>query len=309
MFTLRRSLLVLGTGVLGLVFPAASMAVTYQIKTTPIHKGSQGFELTLKIDQGIPTGYGGRYPNSVQGILFKHNGSATENDNYTFLGGKGHPLKFTPGKKLLQFAQIKGTFAKGRGSINMFFHATGSIHRVKVPSGCTGHGGKSRSGTLSGSKPGSFFLHADKLGTIEQKSFKATMSTAAFQCTKPTHGYDVLTTGNNPIYVDAHKASANALVSEEFDDSPHGNGWAFDYKYTISGLPSSDYTIDTWPNLKSATVKGGGAMSGTSATYSSPHSSNNATSGTMSGSLAETFASIGKVNAFQKPRSASQSRS
>lgn len=57
---------------------------TCQIKTTPIHKGSEGFQLTLSLKQGAPTGYGGRYANSASGILFKHNGSATENDNYTF---------------------------------------------------------------------------------------------------------------------------------------------------------------------------------------------------------------------------------
>ena len=71
-FNIRRSLVVLGAVVGGLVFPAVSMATTYQIKTTAIHKGSQGFKLTLAIHQGIPTGYGGRYPNSVAGILFKH---------------------------------------------------------------------------------------------------------------------------------------------------------------------------------------------------------------------------------------------
>jgi hypothetical protein len=46
-FTTRKSLLVLGTVVVGLALPAASMGATDQIKTTPIHKGSQGFQLTL----------------------------------------------------------------------------------------------------------------------------------------------------------------------------------------------------------------------------------------------------------------------
>src|SRR5438270_10339284 len=118
-FTVRRSLVVLGAVVGGLVFPAASMAVTAQIKTTPIHKG--GFLFTLWIKQGAPLGYGARNPNSVQGILFRHNGNATENDDYSFSGKNSGSLKFQPGAKpkALQFAKITGTFANGRGSINL----------------------------------------------------------------------------------------------------------------------------------------------------------------------------------------------
>src|SRR5690242_15609541 len=179
----------------GLVFPATSLATTDQIKTQAINKGP-GFKLTLAIHQGQPTGYGGRYPNSVAGVLFKHTTGGTENDNYSFSGSKKDPLKFQQGSKpaSLQFAKVTGTFGNSGGSINLTFHATGPAHNVSVPKGCTGHGGKARPGTLSGS----YILHADKLGTITQKSFKATLSSASFQCNKPTHGYDVQTTGFKP---------------------------------------------------------------------------------------------------------------
>jgi hypothetical protein len=311
-FTVRRSLVVLGAMVGGLVFPAASMAATKpvpcskpktgtcQIKTTPIHKGSKGFQLTLAIHQGQPTGYGGRYPNSVQGILFKHNGNATENDNYSFSSG----MKFSTGssRKALQFATISGTFAKGRGSIHLTFHATGSAHHVKVPKGCQGQAGESRTGTLSGS----YTLHADHLGTITQKSFKATISTASWQCNPKTHGYDVTTLKGNPL-VDIFKSSTGK-VTETIDNEPSGSGWVFSYEYKVTGLPSSNYNVQTSSNLKKATIKGGGGISG-SATYTSSHSSKRRTSGKVSGSLAANLASIGKVKAFAKSRTAAQTHS
>lgn len=314
-FDIRRSLVVLGAVVGGLVFPAVSMAAghvpcstpktaTCQIKTTSIHKGSQGFEFTLAIHQGIPTGYGGRYPNSADGILFKHNGNATENDNYSFSAGKGHPLNFSTGKstKPLQFATIKGTFAKGRGSINLTFHATGPAHHVSVPKGCQGTAGERRSGTLSGS----YTLHADKLGTITQKSFKATISTANWTCNPKTHGYDVTTLIGNP-YVDIFKSSTGS-VTETIDKEPNGSGWAFSYEYYVKGLPGSDYNVQTTSTLKKATIKGSGGISG-NATYSSSGSSKHRTKGHASGSLAVNMASIGVVKAFPKSRKATQTHS
>lgn len=302
-FTARRSLLVVGTVFAGLVFPAASMAATDQIKTTPIHKGSKGFELTLFFKEGMPTGYGGRFQNSVAAILFKHDKNATENDNYAFSATHSHPLKFKPANKSLQSAKITGTFANGGGSINMTFHGTGKTSKVKVPKRCTGHAGERRSGTLSGS----FTLHADHLGTITQKSFKATISTASFsQCTKSSRGYKVQTIGYKPAYISVLKSSTNK-VSEEFEVSSNGGGWVFDHTYTVSGLPSSDYSLNT-KRLNSGTVKGAGGISGT-AKYSSKGSSSRQTTGKMTGSLAVTFASIGKVVAFptKSGRAANQS--
>jgi hypothetical protein len=307
-FTVRRSSLVLGALVGGLVFPAASMAITYQIKTTPIHKGNQGFLFTLWIKQGGRAPYGGRNPNLVEAILFKHNGSTTENDNYTFSSTKSHPLKFKQGAnpQSLQFAKMTGTFANGRGSINLTFHASGPAHRVNVPNGCKGHGGERRSGKLGGS----FTLHADKLGTITQKTFqKATVSSAAFVCNKPTHGYDVETADFGEPFVDIFKSSSNK-VTETIEKEPNGNGWAFLYKYSVTGLPSTDYKIETTKNLKHAVVQGGGGITG-GATYTSQSrkAQTRHTKGTLSGTLAATFGALGHVQAFPHARKATQSRS
>jgi hypothetical protein len=310
-FTVRRSLVVLGAVVGGLIFPAASMAVTRlpcskkshvtcQIKTTPIHKGNKGFLFTAFIQQGSPAAYGGRNPTVIQNILFKHNGSATENDNYTFSSTHGRPLAFSTGTstRALQFVTIKGTFAKGRGSINMAFHATGSPHQVKVPKGCHGHGGESRSGKLSGS----YTLKADNLGTITQKTFqKATISTASIHCSPKSSGYEVQNMTGSP-FVDVFKNSSNK-VTETIQKEPNGNGWAFLYTYYAKNLPATDYKIG--PGLKTASITGADAISG-SAKYTSKKTGKHKTTGTISGSLAVTFASIGQVKAFPKPRRAEQ---
>lgn len=319
-FTARRSLLVVGTVLAGLVFPAASMGgadhaaahrlppcaphpghrlvATCQIKTTPIHKGSKGFDLTVFFKEGALTGYGGRFANSVAGILFKHTGNATENDNYAFSGG----IKFTVSKSPLQSATMTGKFAKGRGKMHLTFHATGKPSPAKVPKGCSGQAGTKRTGTLKGS----FTLHADNLGTITQKSFKATISTASYQCNKPTHGHDVQTVGFKPAWIDVFK-NATGSVSEEFEVALGGTKWTIDHTYTVSKLPSSDYSFNS-KTLNKATVHGGGGISGT-ATYTSPGHSSRHTTGTMSGSLAVTYASIGKITAFPKKRAAKQSNS
>jgi hypothetical protein len=290
----------------GLVFPATSLATTDQIKTKPINKGP-GFHLTLAIHQGQPTGYGGRYPNSVAGVLFKHTTKGTENDNYSFSGSKAHPLKFQQGSKpaSLQFAKVTGTFGNSGGSINLTFHATGPAHHVSVPKGCTGHAGQSRPGTLSGS----YVLHANKLGPITQKSFQATISSASFQCNKATHGYDVQTTGFKPAWLDVFKSSSTAPVSEEIEVSKGGTSdWVYEYTFKVSGLLTSHYKINTTSNLSKATVIGGGAITGT-ANYTSTKKSSHQTVGNMSGSLAVTFASIGNVKVFPSSRSAKQSHS
>jgi hypothetical protein len=308
-FTVRRSSLVLGSVVVGLAFPAASMAATDTVSTTPIHKGSQGFMLRLTIQQGPPTGYGGRYPNAVTATLVKKSdsGHATETDTYTFSGQQKH-LKFTTGSKALQYVKITGKATNGDGSINMAFHATGKPVHFKVPNGCfsdTGaSGGTKRSGTLSGS----YTLHANKLGTIKQKSFKATISNISWTCSRPTHGYEVQTLTGNP-YVDVFRG-AKGKVTETIDDSGRVGGpvaWSFEHSFIVRGLPSSDYKLST-THLNTATVKGAGGITGT-ATYSSTKSSSHKTTGTMKGSLAAPFVSIGKLNAFPKTRSATQSHS
>lgn len=296
----RRSLLVLGTVVVGLAFPAASMAAkaTDQITTAGVTK-AKGFKLSLDIKQGQLTGYGGRYPNSVLGLLNKTNGHATQSNQYTFSSFGGRVLKFK-GSKDLSSASMKGTFAKGRGSINMTFHATGKEYRVKLPHGCQGNGGYRRLGTLKGT----YKLHADNLGTITVKSFKATLSTTSFTCNKPTHGYDVQTIGGNP-YVDIFKPSSSGAVTETIYQSSSGNGFAFIHEYIAKNEPSSAYSVGS--GLKKATIKGVGGISG-SASYTSKQSNSHHTTGTVSGSLAVTMATIGKVTAFPSKRSAKQSK-
>jgi hypothetical protein len=290
-------LLVLGTAVVGLAFPAGAMAATEQITTKAVTK-TDGFRLQVKVVQGAPTGYGGRYPNSVAGILNRTNGHATQANNYAFSSFGVHTLTFK-GSRDLSSAKISGTFVNGRGSINMTFHATGTKYHVSVPKGCTGHGGYRRLGTLTGS----YTLHADKLGTITQKSFQATLSTASFQCSKPSHGYDLQTIGGNP-YVDIFKSKTGS-VSELIEKSGSGNGWAITHTYSVKGEPSTDYKVGK--NLKTATVTGAGGISG-KASYTATHTiSSNQTTGTMSGSLAVTMATIGKVPAFPSKRSAKQS--
>lgn len=288
----------------GLAFPAASMAVTAQIKTTPIHKGSQGFQLTLWLKQGTPAPYGGRNPTVVQGILFKHSGNATENDNYTFSSTPGRKITFKAGAnpKTLQFAKVSGTFAHNGGALSLTFKATGPAQHVNVPKGCKGHAGERRTGTLSGS----FMLNANNLGTITQKTFKnATISSAAFTCNKSTHGYDLRTTDFGQTFVDVYKSPSNK-VTETIQDEPNGNGWAFLYTYYVKGLPSSDYTVGA--GLKTAHVTGASGISG-KAKYSSSKKSSRKTTGKLSGTLAATFAAIGPVKPLAKTRKAEQTHS
>jgi hypothetical protein len=308
-------LLVLGIVVLGLALPATSAAgvnpcsqsdvqATCQINTTPIHKGSKGFELTLSITQQVQEGYGGPVKvNSLAGVLFRHRGQATESDYYSPFGSRRHPLEFSWGgtrTRPLQFVKIKGTFADGRGSINLTFHATAPARHVTVPKGCWGHGGRRRPGILSGS----YTLRADKLGTITQKSFKATITTAAYTC-NPAHAYGVQTDASHHLpLLFVLKPSSTGLVTETIDAFNDGNAGFFQYSYTVSGLPSSDFTLNP-STLNRGHVIGAGGISDT-ATYTSKHSSTIGTTGRMSGSLAVTFASIGRATPFPISRAAQE---
>lgn len=313
-FTIRRSSLVLGTVVAGLAFPAASMAKapictkhntkqpTCQIATSPIHKGSHGFMLSLKIDEGQLTGYGGRYPASVGGTLVKttDGGHATETDTYSFSSTRSHKLTFSGN---LSSASMNGTFANGRGSIHLTFHATGKATHVTVPKGCTSDTGINTGTRRTGKISGTYTLHADKLGTITQKVFKkATISSVFWSCNPRTHGYEVQTPTGSP-FVDVFMGP-KGKVSEEIEHQTSGSGWAFDNGYTVRDQPSSVYTLNK-SKLNTASVKGAGAITGT-AKYTSSHSSSHQTSGKMSGTLAVTLAAIGKVTAFPAPRNATQ---
>lgn len=299
-FTVRRSLVVLGAVVGGLVFPAISTATPYQITTSPIHKGSKGFMLSLNFRE-IPTGYGARYI-SLAGILAKTSGNASENDTYAFSATKKYPVKFTGN---LSSATINATFANGRGSAKLTWHATGKLTHITVPKGCKSdiagvHRGRRRTGTLSGS----FTLHADKLGPITQKGFKkATIQTVFWTC-HPHMTYQVQTAVGVP-YVNAFMGPSGK-VTEQIEQSTNNfsQGWAFTHTFSIRGLPSSDYSLNK-AKLNSATVKGAGGIRGT-AKYTSSQSSSHQTKGKMSGSLAVTLASIGPVTAFKNGRPALQ---
>jgi hypothetical protein len=283
----------------------SELQATCQIKTTPTHEGSRRFELTLLVTQQIFYAYGGPVKtSSFAAVLSRHQGQMTESDSYSFLAGSGHPLTFSWGErsaKPLQFAQIKGTFGNGRGSIDLTFHPTGPARYVGVPKGCGGHGGRRRPGTFIGS----FTLYADKLGAITHKSLKATISTASYTCNLPTPGYGVQTDASHelPLLI-VRKPSSTGPVSETIDVFRNWNGGFYTHTYTVSGLPSSDFTLDT-STLSTGQVKGAGGISGT-ATYNSTHSSTQLTVGRMGGSLAVTFASIGKVTPFPSSRAAEE---
>ena len=312
----RRWSLVLGLAVVGCVFPAVSEAginpcsdsdveATCHIKTTPIHEGSRGFELTLFIGQEIVYGYGGVYKaSSWAGDLSRREDQAAENDEYTFRGWRGHPLQISWGGKSttpLTFAKIKGTFANGRGSIDLTFHPTGRARHVSVPGGCRGHGGQRRRGTLSGS----YTLRADRLGTITQRSFEATISTADYTCGVRRHEYGVETNASHQLpMLEASKPTPSGPVSETIDVFRYDKDGSFDHSYTVSGLPSSDFQFDP-STLNAGEVTGAGAISGT-ATYSSTYSSSRLTTGRMRGNLAVTFASIGRASPFPRGRAAEE---
>jgi hypothetical protein len=293
-----RGRLVLGTLMVGLAFPASSAATAPdQIITKAIRNGGLGFKLTLSIYEGSR-----KIPNRINAILFRHTPKGTENDNYLFSGGAGHPLRFITGTRPLDFARITGRFADREGSIDLTFHATGPARHVTVPRGCTGHGGERRPGTLSGS----FRLRADNLGTVRQESFQASISSASFVCNERAHGYELQTSGVTPAGVDVFK-ERTGLVSERFDVLGGGNGWQVDHSYTVSGLPPYDYTFNR-SKLNRGHVFGGGGISG-AATYSSRQSNAQHTIGWLRGSLAVRFASIGRVNALRGSRRARQSHS
>ena len=319
-FTVRRTLVLLGVFGVGVAFITASrvraaptaavnpcsqsdLRATCQLETTPIQVGSKGFELRLSVVQGIAFGYGAPAKvTSLSAVLFRRSGQATETDTYNPLTGRGRRLSISWGSKSmapLQFAQIKGTFVDGLGSINLTFDATGSIRHVAVPKGCRGRGGDRRAGILSGS----FTLHADKLGTITQKSFRATISTAAYTCYQAKRGYGVETDSSDHLpMLTVSKPTARGRVSETIDAFSGKPGAFIYHTYTVSGLPSSDFTLNP-STLSSGHVIGGGGISG-SATYTSTGSSTEYTVGRMAGSLAVTFASIGRATPFPSSRAA-----
>jgi hypothetical protein len=292
---IRRRWIVLGAGFVGLAFPAGAMAATEHIVTSTVTK-TQGFKLRLTLQQGGPTGYGGRFPNETTADLNRTQGHATQSNEYTFKTG----MKFK-GSANLGYGHMQGTFAQGRGSINMTFHATGSTFTVHVPKGCQGVGGKARRGNLTGT----FKMKADNLGTITVKSIGATLSTASYTCGKSPHGYTVFTSGGK-IYMQAYKPTSTGPVQEEISVTGNTHGFAFFHTYSVVNEPSSDYSFAT--NLSTATVTGAGGISG-SVSYTGSAEKFRKSRGHLSGDLAVTMATIGKVTPFATTRSALQQKS
>jgi hypothetical protein len=289
----RRPLLVLVTALVGLTFPAAAMAADV-LTTTGVAK-EKGFRLSLRIVQGGVAGYGGVTPNTVSGSLTKKSGHATQLDDYGFF----HGIDFTAASDLSS-ATVTGTFADGRGSISMTFHATGPLVNAGGPKGCSRVPQQERRGVLKGS----YTLHADRLGTIRQKSFMATLSTTDYSgWIAPIHGLELFTyyTGRPSVLVS--KPSPTGRVSEMIQVSKgrDSTDWGITYSYLVTGLPSSDYRVGS--RLSTAKVTGGGGISGT-ATYSgtkgasTPRHSHS--KGTVAGILAVTMAAIGRVTPFAK---------
>lgn len=282
--------MVLGASLIGLALPASAMgAVTQHVVTNKVN-GPSGFKVSFTVQQGQPTGYGGRYPPVVIVNVNQTSGSATQANQYTFSKG----IHFT-GSTSFKGGHFQGTFAKGRGSLNMTFHPKGSTFTAKVPSGCRGKGGKARRGTLSGS----FTLKADKLGTIKIKNVAATLSNASYTCNPPTKGVNIFAPPTAKVGVNAYQGGGKDRI--QIFSLTRGSGYNFLHSYTINVASSTnDYTFA--PDLSSATLTGSNGIQG-SATFTGTHKvSSKKYTGTMSGpSFSATMKAIGTVTPFAKP--------
>lgn len=283
----RRRLVVLVAALVGLTFPAGAAA---DVLTTTAVAKEKGFKLSLRIVQGGVAGYGGVTPNTVTGTLTKQSGHATQVDDYGFYDG----IVFRAARNL-STANVTGTFADGRGSITMTFHATGSLVHAGGPKGCSRVPQQRREGVLKGS----YILHADRLGTIRQRSFTATLSTTDYSgCIPSMHGFDLFTDYTNRPTVLISKPGPTGRVSEliEVERGRNTSHWGITYSYLVTGLPSSDYKVGS--RLSSAKVTGAGGISGT-ATYSGTKGSSTSgrknSRGRLAGSLAVRMAPIGLV--------------
>jgi hypothetical protein len=284
----RRPLLVLVAALVGLGFPAGAMGADV-LTTTGVAK-EKGFKLSLRIVQGGQAGYGGVTPNSVTGRLTKKSGHATQLDDYGFF----HGIDFTAATNLSS-ATVRGTFANGRGSISMTFHATGPLVNARGPKGSRGIHQQKRQGVMKGS----YTLRADRLGTIRQRSFTATLSTTDYSgCIPPIHGFDLFTdyTGRPTVLIS--KPSPTGHVSEliEVARGRSTTYWGITYSYIVTGLPSSDYKVG--PKLSRAKVTGAGGILGTASYSGTRGAAGKVSRGTITGSLAVTMAPIGRVRPF-----------
>ncbi len=292
LFTFRRSLLLLGSAIVALAFPAAALAKLYSFHTTGVKK-NHGFRVSLS---GFNTnaGYGAPNQTTFTVTLKRISGHATQTAAYAF----SKKIKLV-GTKNLGSGHIKGTLPDGRGSISMRFHATGSVSRASVPKGCSGTPGKKRSGTWSGR----LSLKADKLGTVRIKSEKGSISTAIYQCAPNVKGY-LLEATHSEYYVTASKPSAKGSVREMIQVTKNGGGYGFTYTYAAANEPTHDYTLDT-AKLSTAKVTGAGGIKG-KASYTGRKSSSHSY-GKLTGTMYVKMAAIGLVKPFASAKNHSMS--
>jgi hypothetical protein len=291
--------------VVALAFPAAASAAgTTEWLFTGKVKKNEGFELSLR---ALPNSR--HHPTTVDAFLHRRSGSGVgsvfQDSDYTFHSG----LTLFGSKKLAS-AHIVGTFAGKRGSINMRFTATGAATTVPVQKGCVGTPGKKRKGALTGS----FVLKADKLGTVNLGSVRATLVRPPHitACAGPRGVQESRDAGRQRHYLynsPPHRGEANgfrvlafkpagtAPTREEIDMFNQRNGFSAYYKYAVYA-PRTNYTFSR--NLSSATlngyagIKGTANYSGTSAGKSGIRSSK----GMLNGNLSVDMAAIGTVEPF-----------
>ena len=290
--TIRRSLLVVVTAAVGLMFPAGAMAYDHAITTAGVAK-KDGFRLSLNIVQAhrcLPggCGYGGGPSGpSVTGVLARKRGHVTQSASYDSLR-----IKFTNSNNLSS-ATVKGTFANGHGSINMTFSATGPVIHKKA---CDGEVLQGRRGVLNGT----YTLNAGRFfGRVTQKLFTATLWNGPNpEGCSPRPRYQLLTKRLPSVAVS--KARGTGLVSEAIAVTKAG----IVYSYLVTGEPARDYEIGS--KIRSATVTGAGGISGT-ATYSATKGRPRRSWGTLSGRFAVTMTAIGRVRPLANgPRGAIQ---
>ena len=290
MLTSRRSLVVLGTVVVGLAFPSAALATLYTLTTAPVGK-NHGFKLRLTASQAA-CGYGSGILTTFTAILTRTNGHATQTNSYGFSSPPQSCksiVRLTGGNGLSS-GHLDGTLSAGRGSINMNFQATGS--EAKARGRCGGASGKKRTGILAGS----LTLKADRLGTVTLKSTKATLSNASNLCLPgAVKGY-LVEGKRRGYYVSASKPTSSGSVRESIVANKGGSGYGFTYKYAVANEPTSDYT-GIPADLSSAKVTGASGIGGT-ASYAGSSSTTYSQHGKLTGHLWVRMAALGVIRPF-----------
>ncbi len=246
---IRRRWFVLAAGLTALAIPAGALTAPSHAakqlteRVTSVSKtmsGSDGFKVGFQVQQGAPTGYGGRYASLVIININQTSGHATQANQYTFK----KKVKFT-GSSSLSTGSFKATFANKKGTLKMSFHGKGKTFKIGTPKGCTGSGGTGRKGTLSGTLKLNAKETGGKFGTITIKSIPATMSTATYTCSPPlVKGVALSPPPTAKTLVIASKSTSGS-VDEEISVTEKGTGYTFLHNYSITGEPSTDYSYST----------------------------------------------------------------